>query len=500
MSTASAAPAPRAAAPASRPRSALGALTRAEGRRLLRHPVFLLGLVTTTATLVVANGNSPNAGGVFQQEIADFLAGNCFTLAGGAVWTFLATFLAVSRERRDAAEELYAGQPATPRARTAAALLSVGYAGLAAAVLIGAATLVFLGPDAAHDVLGRRVAVSPLELAQGPLLVVLAGTLGVLIGSWARYVLVALFVAVLMVLAPVTRLTWLVFDSADSRAVFGDVDPGLPAGWHLLALAGLIALAASLAMARHDRRLRIGLLACAGLAATAAVAFAAPTNSLVASRTAGAPVASCAPPEASTGGSPGVVAGRGTPGNFDFERGDLHGWHVQQRGSGAWRIYTDAKTPPDRSDSDLTAPFDVIDPPQGRFAAVTDMCTAGSRILYRDVKLAARSELRFTLFYRSVEPLTSSQTLDHLAPFANVQFRVDVMDPRAPLESLAPSNILATVFRTTPGDDLEAGPRRVTFDLSPWAGQTVRLRFAQVDNVGPLRVVIDDVKLDPARS
>jgi hypothetical protein len=36
----------------------------------------------------------------------------------------------------------------------------------------------------------------------------------------------------------------------------------------------------------------------------------------------------------------------------------------------------------------------------------------------------------------------------------------------------------------------------VTFDLTPWAGQTVRLRLTSADNQGPLRAGVDDIKFE----
>ncbi len=492
MSAASVTPAPGDGARATRPRSALLALTRAEGLRLLRHPLFLIGMAISIVILAQATTNSPNEGGAFQQEIVDFLAGDCFLFIGAAIWTFLATFLAISRERRDSAQDFYDVEPVTPRTRTAAALLSVGYAGVAAAALVGIATLVLLGPDGGHDVLGTFVAVTPRELAQGPLFVVLAGVLGVLLGSWTRHVWIAVPAAIAMFFPPAGLVEWIVFEQQRPRGAVFSLQDDISEGWRLLTMAGLIVLAAAIAMLRNDQRLRVVLLACAGLGATAAVAIAGPTNDGV--------TAGCTPPVVQPGGSPSIAPARVTTGNFDFERGDLDGWRIRTQGGGSWRVYTDGRTPPDPADSDLNVPFHVVDPPQGHFAIVTDTCSAGTRVLYRDVKLEDRRALRFTLFYRSSIALSSSQTLDYSSPSENVQFRVDVVKPDAPVDSLAPRHILDTVVRTTAGDPLELGPRSVVFDLSPWAGQTVRLRFAQVDNNGPLRVVIDDVRLERARS
>jgi hypothetical protein len=198
-----------------------------------------------------------------------------------------------------------------------------------------------------------------------------------------------------------------------------------------------------------------------------------------------------------TGGAP---VAQGTPGNWNFETGDFTGWRTRARGSGAWHVYADGTKPPDPADSDPNFPFKVPQPPEGRFAAVTDMSAPGARILYRDVKLDGRVKLRFTLFYNNVGELSSPARLDFNGCEPNQQLRVDLMDPAAPIDSLAAKHVLATIFRTEPGDSDTLDPRTITFDLSRWAGKKVRVRFAQVDNRGPLRAGVDDVKLDAVRS
>jgi hypothetical protein len=191
----------------------------------------------------------------------------------------------------------------------------------------------------------------------------------------------------------------------------------------------------------------------------------------------------------STKGAPDVR------GNWDFERGDLTGWHTRSRGSGAWYVYADGKRPPNPAETDPDVPFNVPQPPQGRFAAVTDMTAAGARILYRDVKLDGRVKLQFTLFYVNAGEFASPASLDFEGCEANQQFRVELMDPAAPADSTATKDVLATVFKTAPGDPRRLAPRTIAFDLSQWAGKRVRIRFAQVDNQGPLRAGVDDVRL-----
>jgi hypothetical protein len=109
--------------------------------------------------------------------------------------------------------------------------MSLGYVGLAGAALIGAATMLLVGSDGAVVDAGRRYAVSPLELAQGPLYLVLAGAFGVLVGSWTRHVYAAAFGAVVLFLPPVALLPWFVLDDGMSRGFYGAVMVGAgPAG------------------------------------------------------------------------------------------------------------------------------------------------------------------------------------------------------------------------------------------------------------------------------
>lgn len=192
----------------------------------------------------------------------------------------------------------------------------------------------------------------------------------------------------------------------------------------------------------------------------------------------------------------GTTHAQPAAGNWNFEDGSLRGWHTRSQGSGAWYVYEDGATPPNPAETDPMVPFAVPAPPEGRFAAVTDMTAPGSRIIYRDVKLDGKRNLKFSLFYTSAGPLASPDTLAFDGCEPNQQFRVDIMDGAAPVRSTAAKDVLATVFRTAAGDPDTIAPRTVSFDLSEWAGERVRIRFAQVDNRGPLRAGVDDVRLE----
>ena len=181
----------------------------------------------------------------------------------------------------------------------------------------------------------------------------------------------------------------------------------------------------------------------------------------------------------------------------DFESGTLADWRAVGSGSGSWFVYTDDQKAPDPAQTDPNVPFNVHDPPRGKFAAVTDMNGPGTRILYRDLRLDGRFALHAIVFYAGTAPFSSPGTLAHDAREPNQQFRMDLVRPSAPIDSLARGDVLVNVFRTSPGDQPGLPPAHVSVDVSRWAGQMVRLRLASTDNGGPLRVGVDDIRFEP---
>jgi hypothetical protein len=179
----------------------------------------------------------------------------------------------------------------------------------------------------------------------------------------------------------------------------------------------------------------------------------------------------------------------------DFESGTLANWKIDVEGDGGWFVYTNGKAAPQPARSDPNVPFDVPNPPQGRFGAVTDMSGPGRRIMYRDVTLDGRYRVHLTVFYVDTAGFVATdpsiQTIGD-----DQQYRIDLVLPSAPVTSLAKGHLLATIFQGKPGDPLSRSPTPVTFDLTPWAGQTVRLRLTSADNQGPLRAGVDDIRFE----
>lgn len=181
-------------------------------------------------------------------------------------------------------------------------------------------------------------------------------------------------------------------------------------------------------------------------------------------------------------------AGANTVVNGDFETGDFEGWTVvnqPQPPTGDWLVYDAGEGFPP--------------PPQGAFAAITEQGDPGTHILYQDVPIeAGQPYLSMTVYYDSDHAIIvpDPDTLDVFGN-DNQQYRIEVMDPSAPLESVSPSDIRATVFRTLGGDSTSMDPRTFGVDLSAFAGQTVRLRLAEVDNRGLFNAGVDSVATGP---
>lgn len=187
--------------------------------------------------------------------------------------------------------------------------------------------------------------------------------------------------------------------------------------------------------------------------------------------------------------------------NGDFESGSLSGWHVHRvTEAGNWFAYKGTDAP---IGSHRKPPAALVQaPPQGSFAAVTDEANPDTLILYQDVSVgAAASHLSLLAYYNSYKPIavptpdTLSIDGEALGGQPNQQFRIDVMRPEAPLESLDPADVLLTVFQTRSGAPVSMLPTRLTADLTPFAGQTVRLRIANAVHEEVFNAGVDAVSL-----
>ncbi|MGY0234410.1 hypothetical protein [Longispora urticae] len=246
------------------------ALTRVETWRLLRHPFVLVGLALSSWLLWrEITANRPVL------HFLDLATPTALMPLAGA--TLVAANLATLRARRDHTEDLYTTTPGRPVPRAAAHLAALFPVALVAVALVAAGMA-----WAATDPYAVGIP-SLLELAAGPVVVLLAGTLGVALGR-----LVPVPVAGPLALVGWLLVTMVVF------AVGPAVGPGLlwfsalvpdfrpdappsgavlarPAGWHVVYLLALAAGLAALTVARVGAR-RSGL---GGFAAALALVLAA---------------------------------------------------------------------------------------------------------------------------------------------------------------------------------------------------------------------------------
>jgi hypothetical protein len=202
------------------------------------------------------------------------------------------------------------------------------------------------------------------------------------------------------------------------------------------------------------------------------------------------------------GASPGLSASmlealapssRVVNGSFEINGGVgsnmFAGWTVVDfpEGSGSWFVQTDAASP-------LNG-FIAFTPPGGQFAAMTDQSGPGTHILYQDVRVPpGRSTLSFKVSLFNQAGAYFAPNTFSSERVANQQFRMDIMARLARVDGLG-AGVLRRVFRTEPGDPPLQGYRTIRTSLTAFAGRTVRLRFAAVDNQGFFQVGIDQVRI-----
>jgi hypothetical protein len=198
--------------------------------------------------------------------------------------------------------------------------------------------------------------------------------------------------------------------------------------------------------------------------------------------------------------------------NPGFETGEFRPWKTFDDGSGEWFVYRKGdKLPeppaPRRGGGGLER---LPKPPQGKRAAFLTQDGPGFHVLHRVLKPRSGAELnklRFFLFYRNTADRFWSPNhfefgeaplrgMDGPPKAPNQQVRVDLMKRRAPLDSLKPNHILATLLRTRANDDLRQPYTKLRANLTNLGiDRKFRLRIAEVDNQSNLFVGVDGLKL-----
>lgn len=146
-------------------------------------------------------------------------------------------------------------------------------------------------------------------------------------------------------------------------------------------------------------------------------------------------------------------------------------------------------------------------PPGGANAAMTDAGGSGSHVLYQDFTVGTLGAvLRFELFVGNRAPqFATPSSLDFAltsqtgTQTLNQQARVDIIKASADPFSVAAGDVLLNLYQTQIGNALVSGYTAFNVDVSALfaanIGQTLRLRFAETDNILPLQLGVDNVSL-----
>ena len=174
--------------------------------------------------------------------------------------------------------------------------------------------------------------------------------------------------------------------------------------------------------------------------------------------------------------------------NPGFETADFSGWIESTTGGGWLGIMSGMTTP------NTGHPFSA--PTEGTYAAVYDPAFIGNGILYQNIYVPRG----YTSVSFSADIYVENKAIDYYdgsgfdSGVTNQKARFDIIDPTFPIDDIG-AGVLANLFITNAGDGNSISPIKINMDLTPYAGQTVRVRLGVVATVGPLLVGLDNIQI-----
>lgn len=180
--------------------------------------------------------------------------------------------------------------------------------------------------------------------------------------------------------------------------------------------------------------------------------------------------------------------------NPGFETGDTTGWTVQTNGSAF---------PISIGSGETNTPAGTINPSLTEdFYAFTSQGGPGSSFLFQTFEVQSGTNRIF------FDIAINNDAADFFVPDPlsfdfdgepNQQARFDILAPGAAFDTVDPDEIIAVGFQTQPGapsvQDWERFEIDITDELEPFVGETVTLRFVQVDNQSFFNMAIDNLSV-----
>ena len=175
--------------------------------------------------------------------------------------------------------------------------------------------------------------------------------------------------------------------------------------------------------------------------------------------------------------------------NGSFESGDFTGWSVFDNGSGNWLVLPGGIR--------LAGGEFTPTPTDGKFQAVTDQTGPGAHVFFQEFVVPSGGVVEFDMWWVNLaEVWFNNGTLDQ-TDSPNQHARVDLLVPGSDPFSTDPADVVMNLLTLDSGP-FSGGYEHQAIDVSGLAGQTVWLRFAEVDNQLFFNFAIDNVIITPA--
>ena len=179
--------------------------------------------------------------------------------------------------------------------------------------------------------------------------------------------------------------------------------------------------------------------------------------------------------------------------NGGFESG-LTGWTLVDEAGGSGGFYLQSGT-----GSPLNG-FSVSAPTGGSFAAMTDMVGPGSHVIYQDFVVPmnlTQATLFFQYYANNMSGTWCSASTLSYGESCNQAVRVDLVDPSVDSDpfTVNPAAILGGGSTSQNTNGYEISSADITSLIQGYGGQTLRLRFHEVDNQLFFNFGIDDVSI-----